>query len=128
MPFDHESDTGSSLNRSYRVLLKAHTTGLATGKNTSLLGMLDQMEMWTCLWLLVQGPQPSYTWAVVNSQEEDYRVLSIIRTEALGEKWHEVSLPLLIKFSMGSDQKLISSQTSHREPLRHPCQITHTGE
>jgi len=27
------------------VLLKVHATGLATGKNTRLLGMLDQIEM-----------------------------------------------------------------------------------
>ena len=34
-----------SLEATRRVLLKAHATGLATGKNTSLLGMLDQIEM-----------------------------------------------------------------------------------
>jgi len=35
----------SSLEATGGVLLKAHATGLATGKNTSLLGMLDQIEM-----------------------------------------------------------------------------------
>jgi len=28
-----------------RVLLKVHTTGLATGENANLLGMLDKIEM-----------------------------------------------------------------------------------
>ena len=45
-PFDPESNTVSYLDGvAYRVLLKVHTTGLATDKNTSLLGMLDQIEI-----------------------------------------------------------------------------------
>ena len=42
----------SSLQATGRVLLKVHAIALATGKNTSLLGMLDQseVEMVTYLW------------------------------------------------------------------------------
>jgi len=35
----------SSLEATGSVLLKVHATGLARGKNTILLGMLDQIEM-----------------------------------------------------------------------------------
>ena len=34
-----------SLKATGRVLLKAYATGLATGKNTSILGLLDHIEM-----------------------------------------------------------------------------------
>jgi len=42
----------SSLEATGRVLLKVHAIALTTGKNTSLLGMLDQIEvkMETYLW------------------------------------------------------------------------------
>jgi len=42
-PFD--SSQLSSLVAIGRVLLKAHAIALATGKNTSLLGRLDRIEM-----------------------------------------------------------------------------------
>jgi len=35
----------SSLEATGRPLLKVHTIALATGKSTSLLGILDQIEM-----------------------------------------------------------------------------------
>jgi len=35
----------SSLKATERVLLKAHAAGLATSKNTGLLGVLDWIEM-----------------------------------------------------------------------------------
>ena len=35
----------NSLQATGMVLLKVHATGLAKGKNTSLLGMLEQIEM-----------------------------------------------------------------------------------
>ena len=82
-----------SLETTERVLLKVHATRLATGKNTSLLGMPDQigMEIYTYLSLVCKGPQPSVDIGCGSSAEEDdsYCVLSFDYTEALGEKWPE---------------------------------------
>ena len=50
-PFDPKSITGlctsqwNSLKATARMVLKAHATRIATGKNTMLLGMLDEIEV-----------------------------------------------------------------------------------
>ena len=137
MPFDLSQHQTLAHICTYKLYtgsttLNAHAIVLATDKNITLLGMLDQIEVEVCACggrQLAKGPQPQTEidcGIQLNSQRQT--IGGCFCTEALGEKWHKTLMTCFAQLiiSVCTLNKCQFSSDLCTESCRH--WTAHTGD